>query len=280
MTGKRRKKFSKDRTCAQNFRLLALSCLRGASGIVHKAFSPVALGAAILISCGTLVSCGTLASAQIAGGDTASIPGGQARPAKESADPAPPQTPAAIRVPLSRLPAGTPVIVMTNEDLSTKVSRVGDRFGVTVLHDVTDGATVVIPKGTIGTGEVTFATNNGGFGKPGILGIALRYLELNGAKVLLDGRYREEGANKNGATAATWFAVGVFSGFIRGKPGVIPRGRELKAHTGEDIAYSPTAEPRVSSTEPTSPAPTAVTAPTAAANSKRAQQVPPLVTTI
>lgn len=138
--------------------------------------------------------------------------------------------------PTSTLPAGTPVVVMTNEELSTKANKVGDKFRVTVLHDVIDGTAVVIPKGTIGVGEVTFATDNGGFGKPGILSISLRHLELEGAKPLLDGRYREEGRNKNGATAATWFAVGVFSGFIKGKPGVIPKGRELKARTGEDIA--------------------------------------------
>lgn len=148
----------------------------------------------------------------------------------------------------SKLPAGTSVFVMTNGELSTKASKVGDRFQVTVLRDVTDGAAVVIPKGTIGTGEVTFATNNGGFGKPGILSISLRHLELNGAKVLLDGRYREEGANKNGATVATWFAVGVFSGFIKGKPGVIPKGRELKARTGEDIVFFADAQPRAAGT--------------------------------
>ena len=145
----------------------------------------------------------------------------------------------------SRLMAGTPVIVMTNEELSTEANKAGDRFQVTVLHDVIEGTTVVIPKGTIGHGEVTFATDNGGFGKPGILSISLRYLELNGAKVLLDGRYREEGRNKNGATAATWFAVGVFSGFIRGKDGVIPKGRELKARTGEDIAFLAATQPHV-----------------------------------
>ncbi len=159
--------------------------------------------------------------------------------------PAPAQ-PASVPVTFaqSKLPAGTPVIVMLDQEISTKTSKAGDKFQVTVLHDVVEGATIVIPKGTTGIGEVTFATNNGGFGKPGILSISLRQLELNGAKVLLDGRYREEGANKNGATAATWFAVGVFSGFIKGKPGVIPKGRELKARTGEDIAFVAGAQPR------------------------------------
>lgn len=140
--------------------------------------------------------------------------------------------------PTATLHALTPVFVMMNDDVSTELSKVGDRFGVTVLHDVTDGATVAIPKGTTGEGEVTFVTGNGGFGKAGIIAISLRHLDLDGRQVSLDGRYREEGRNQNGATAATWFAVGVFSGFIRGKDGYIPKGRELKARTGEAITYS------------------------------------------
>lgn len=136
------------------------------------------------------------------------------------------------------LVAGTPVTVMTNEEISTNPCKVGASFGVTVVRDVTSLGVVVIPAGAIGSGEITFCTNKGGFGKPGILGIALRQLDLNGKKIALDGRYREEGRNNNGATAATWFAVGVFSGFIKGRAGVIPKGRELRARTGEDIAFN------------------------------------------
>lgn len=118
-------------------------------------------------------------------------------------------------------------------------AMLGDRFPVVVLHDVVDRDTIVIPQGATGYGEVTFTTNKGGFGKPGIIGIALRHLQLGDRQVALSGRYREEGQNKNGATAATYFAVGVFAGFIKGKPGVIPRGRELKARTGEAIVFTP-----------------------------------------
>jgi hypothetical protein len=70
------------------------------------------------------------------------------------------------------------------------------------------------------------------------LGITLRHFDLGGKIIALDGRYREEGGNNNGAAVATWFAVGVFAGFIKGKSGIIPKGRELKARTGEDIAFT------------------------------------------
>lgn len=141
------------------------------------------------------------------------------------------------------LRAGTPVVVVLNDDLSTRTSQVGDRFRVTVLNDVSDQGAVVIPKGTTGYGEVTFSTDNGAFGKPGILGISLRYLDLNGSQVALDGRYRQEGKDGDGAAAATMFAVGIFAGLVKGKPSFIPKGRELRARTGDDIPFQATTSP-------------------------------------
>jgi hypothetical protein len=148
-----------------------------------------------------------------------------------------PEIPTIEAVQTATLPEGTQVVVMMNDEISTLESAVGDRFGVTVLQDVVDRDTIVIPQGATGYGEVTFRSGKGGFGKPGILGIALRKVEVGENNYALDGRYREEGGNKNTAVAATWFAVGIFSGFIKGKAGVIPKGRELRARTGEDIDF-------------------------------------------
>lgn len=141
------------------------------------------------------------------------------------------------------LASGTPLKVMLNQELTTKTSKIGDQFDVTVLEDVMANGTIVIPKGAVGRGEVTFAADKGGFGRAGVMLIALRTLDLGGKSVALDGRYREEGDNRNGATVATWIAVGVFSGFIKGKTGTIPKGRELLARTGEDIVFVPGAPP-------------------------------------
>lgn len=158
------------------------------------------------------------------------------------------------------LPDGTPLIVTTTSDLSTATNEVGDRFEVVVAEDVALDGVIVIPKGTIGHGEVTFATRKGGFGKPGILGIALRSLDLGGKSFVLDGRYREEGKDNDGAAAATMYAVGIFAAFVRGKTGAIPKGRTLKARTGEDIplaAIAPATSPAPSGTAVTAPAPPA-----------------------
>jgi hypothetical protein len=144
---------------------------------------------------------------------------------------------------VSALPAGTPVYVVLEDDLSTATAELGQVFRVTVCQDVVAQGAIAIPSGTEGWGEVTFVSRRGGFGKPGILGITLREMALGGKTIALDGRYREEGRNNNTATAITFFAVGVFAGVIKGAPGDIPKGRVLKARTGENIELAGAAKP-------------------------------------
>jgi hypothetical protein len=137
------------------------------------------------------------------------------------------------------LPAGTPVIVTLDQDISTKENKLGDNFGVTVLYDVLHNDAIAIPKGTKGRGELTFVSKKGSFGKPGIIGISLRELDFGGKQYILDGRYREEGGHNSGGAATAVFAVGILGGLVvTGKTGAIPQGRELKARTGEDISYT------------------------------------------
>ena len=157
-----------------------------------------------------------------------------------------PASPAAAQAPASTgsvLPSGTTVYVVLDEDLSTATAVVGDRFRVVVSQDVIAEGTTVIPRGAVGWGEVTFVSNRGGFGKSGILGISLRTLELGGRNIALDGRYREEGTSRDGATVATFFVAGVFAGLIKGGDGGIPRGRELKARIGENLDFVVRVEP-------------------------------------
>ena len=148
------------------------------------------------------------------------------------------------------LPAGTAVLVTLDKEISSKESKLGDGFAVTVQNDVMQDGVVVIPKGTKGQGELTFVSKKGAFGKSGMIGIALRHLDLNGKQYFLDGRYREEGGHNAGGAATAMFAVGILgAAVVTGKTSIIPQGRELKARTGEDIKF-----PLISAPVP-SPAP-------------------------
>jgi len=141
------------------------------------------------------------------------------------------------------LPAGTPVIVALNEDLTSVKNMVGDPFQVHLVADVMSGTTVVIPKGAIGHGQVTFVSRRGNFGKGGFIGISLRDLAFGDRTVALAGHYREEGNNRDGTASATMFMVGIFAGAVKGGSATIPKGRELKARTGAEISIAPAPQP-------------------------------------
>lgn len=161
-----------------------------------------------------------------------------AQTAPEATQPVPIQAverPAAISA--VSLPANTEVTLSMNEELTTKGGRieVGHKFGMTLTHDVMLGNNIVIPRGAPAFGEVTWKTGKGAFGKSGKMEIELRYLDLNGRRIPITGKYRQEGEGNTVATVGGVVVAGVFAAFITGKSARIPQGRELKAYTVEAL---------------------------------------------
>jgi hypothetical protein len=135
------------------------------------------------------------------------------------------------------LPPNTEVMLSMNEELTTKGGRIeaGHKFALTLTHDVAIGDYVVIPRGTPAFGEVTWKTGKGAFGKSGKMEIEMRYLDLNGRRIPVTGKYRQEGEGNTVATVGGVILAGVFAGFVTGKSARIPQGRELKAFTAEPL---------------------------------------------
>jgi hypothetical protein len=70
------------------------------------------------------------------------------------------------------------------------------------------------------------------FGKSGKLEVELRQVDLNGQRIPLNGKYRQEGeGNTTAAVGAVFLAAGLM--FVTGKSAVIPRGRELSGYTSQ-----------------------------------------------
>jgi hypothetical protein len=86
---------------------------------------------------------------------------------------------------LVTVPALTPVIVRVEAQLSSKTSKIGDRFDITVAEDVRVGDTVVIPAGARGQGEVIHAAKHGMGGKAGELIVAARFVRVGDVEVRL-----------------------------------------------------------------------------------------------
>lgn len=135
------------------------------------------------------------------------------------------------------LPANTEVLLEMNDTITTKGKRwsEGDNFNMTVTHDVMLGNYVIIPRGSRGVGRITWLTDKGAFGKSGKLEIDIEYVEVSGRRIQLTGNYRQEGEGNTVATVGGVVAAGIFAGFITGKSGRIPQGRELMARTKSDL---------------------------------------------
>ena len=138
------------------------------------------------------------------------------------------------------LPANTEVLLRMNQEVTTKgrTWAEGDTFNMSVVHDVRLGDMIVIPAGTRAVGQITWLTSKGAFGKSGKMDVEMQYLELGGQRVPLDGTYRQEGEGNTLATVGGVIAAGVFAGFITGRSGRIPQGRELMATLERDLPVS------------------------------------------
>ena len=149
----------------------------------------------------------------------------------------------AVRVaakPATVLPANTEILLKMNQEVTTKGRTwdEGDTFNLSTVHDVLLGDYVVIPAGTRGVGRITWLTSKGAFGKSGKMDVELEYLELGGRRINIDGTYRQEGEGNTVATVGGVVLAGVFAGFITGKSGRIPQGRELMATLESDLAVA------------------------------------------
>jgi len=72
------------------------------------------------------------------------------------------------------LAAGVPITLVVAKEVNSSTDKEGDPIRLTVLNDVKVGETIVIPRGTPATGEVTWRTGKGAFGKSGKLEFSLR----------------------------------------------------------------------------------------------------------
>jgi len=139
---------------------------------------------------------------------------------------------------LLTLTAGIPVTLVMSKEVNSSVDDEGDTFPLTVLNDVKVGDTIVIPRGTPATGEVTWRTGKGAFGKSGKLEFSLRHIDLDGKRIPVSGDYRQEGEGNTIATGVGIIAVGVFAGFITGKRARVPMGRELMAQVAQPVQFT------------------------------------------
>lgn len=143
-----------------------------------------------------------------------------------------PSDQAATASPQLVLPANTEIVLRMSDDLTSKGGKIdaGHMFRLTVAYDIRVQGTIVIPSGTPAIGEVTKRTGKGVFGKSGKMEVELRHVDLNGRRIPVTGKFRQEGEGNTLAAVGAIFLTAPLL-FVTGKSAVIPRGRELTGYT-------------------------------------------------
>lgn len=193
--------------------------------------------------------CLALAWGLFAGGADVALaqadPAAQALPAASAgSEPAAAATPAPE---VLIVPALTPVEIVVEADLGSKLSKTGQTFAFHLAAPVVIDGIEVIPAGTLGQGEVVHAKKGGGSGAPGELVLAARYLQVGDRQVRLRSlRLDPIVSDKintvntiNVATAATVPAVALIGFFITGGEKNVAKGTILPAKTAEPFEYGP-----------------------------------------
>jgi hypothetical protein len=129
------------------------------------------------------------------------------------------------------LPASSAVPMRFLENVSSSTHVRGQHFELQLTDDITAGDQVVIPAGSVVTGEVIHAQKAGMLGKAGELIIAARYVTVGTRQIKLRAQLMRRGEDK---TMAALFIVP----FIRGKDLVFPAETEVIARTVVDETFT------------------------------------------
>lgn len=109
----------------------------------------IALGAAAIALVSTSVMAQEAAMPASAATMATPVPAAEVVPAVKVEAPAPKEL---------SLIAGTPIPLIVASEVNSSTHRAGDMFQLTVLNDIKVGDTVVIPRGTPATAEITWQT--------------------------------------------------------------------------------------------------------------------------
>jgi len=137
------------------------------------------------------------------------------------------------------LPMGTPLMLKTRTQVSTKDNKPGDRVYLEVAESVSFRGQIIIPIGAPVVGEVASFQRNGHVGKKGKIELRLLYAETPSGPVRLLGSAYDEGTSGTAASVATMVLLSPLGGFfIHGTSAEIPPGTPVQAHLAENLRFT------------------------------------------
>jgi hypothetical protein len=135
-------------------------------------------------------------------------------------------------------PAGTPVSLVTRNDISTKDAYVGERVYLSVAENMMYNGQIVLPAGAPVVAEVAQSDRNGHFGVKGKLAINLLYVQTPMGPVQLSGAAARTGRSGTALSVATFALVSMVGGFlIHGTSAKIPYGTPVRAYLAQPLKF-------------------------------------------
>lgn len=128
------------------------------------------------------------------------------------------------------LPAGTVVALTPLQEISSKRVEEGQTYRFQVVNDVIEGDAVVIPRGSIANGVISWKTGRAIGGKSGKFDVMFKSVSVGGREIKLMGTHRQEGRGNS---------VGALLGsiLISGRSAVMLPGQLVNAVTEEPATY-------------------------------------------
>ena len=136
------------------------------------------------------------------------------------------------------LPAGTVIRMRSLTELHSNSNKTGEQFDVEVAEDVLVNGVVVIPRGSIGRGEVTRAKKKGMWGRSGRMETRLLSVRANGMTIPITGTVAEKGDTGTAGVVAAVAFLPVAGFFVTGTSAVLPVGTPYTGRTEGDIPLS------------------------------------------
>jgi hypothetical protein len=119
------------------------------------------------------------------------------------------------------LKEGTEIPLVTLTELSSKRTKLGERFDLEVSDDVLLNGQVVIPQGSRAVGEVTRLKKKGMWGKSGKLETKLLYVRIGDQNVRISGAVGDKGKAGTAGVVGAVLVAPVVGFFVTGTSAVV-----------------------------------------------------------
>jgi hypothetical protein len=133
------------------------------------------------------------------------------------------------------LTEGTPIVVVTSQEITSKDVKPNDAVNFTVNEDLVVNGTVIVHKGQAAIGSVINAEKGGYMGKSGKLGIQVESTQtVDGQPLKLRAAKGKEGNDKTNSTAALSMIISPLFLFKKGGEAKISAGTPVTVYVAEE----------------------------------------------